>query len=236
MKILLYSNGYSEKFIGLSNTINKTKHEIGSVVGQLNETDLETFAPNLVLYYSKQPIPLFDSKKFVSINLDIKEPFIDTVLIENKKHKKYYESDITYIGDPKAFGDSLVKFFSLDYRVKIFNPQPLNLFCYSGMIPRDQFSSAYYSAKVCPVHHLETDKLFEIICSDGNPVVFNKNTDHLDYTLMINSALDGEKFDTGFTKEQILSNHTNHDVMSKILTAKGLAKLGKEVLELKSKQ
>jgi starvation-inducible outer membrane lipoprotein len=75
-------------------------------------------------------------------------------------------------------------------------------------------------------------KLLDIIYSGGNPVLHDGDDDK--FIADVKGALDGKCFrDKFISRQEIISNHTNHDRMSEIFGKIGLNKISQMILNSK---
>lgn len=237
MKILVNVKAYSDKFVGLANALQSIpKVEIGFVNGSISSDIIQQFKPNLLVHNDLDNIEVFDKSNIFQILLHENQftdhklaynianipPFIDTDLLNKVEEVDRYKCDIGIIGDLSLFNGELMRYLSFNYRTRIFNPSPTNTIFYNGSIPRRNYPSFYRSSKVSPFSIKDDpSRLYEIICSDGNPVIFDPDKVEKFHT-DIQNGLDGGRAEIFISKEEILSKYTSIHMMKLILDDLGL--------------
>lgn len=190
MKILLNQLRYSEKFICLTNALHSVKGlNVGVVNGMIDDESVVSYRPDVIICDDEDMRSKYNSMKFVTIlckedatgnqSIDLKQigPCVDVSLFHNVSYKDKYKSDIVLFGDMKDFDGSLAPMLNGEYRIKVFHTEPVFTPFYCGVLPRDEYPSAYKSAICCPVSWKEDrsrdrSKFYEIVRSGGTPVVY----------------------------------------------------------------
>lgn len=246
MKILVNASNYSEKFISLTNALQgNSTLQVGFTNGKINSETISQFNPDILIHNSLENIQQFSSNKLIqlflhegvstdfsnSFDINNLEPFIDRNLVKNPIREKRYECDIGLIGNPTFFNGEIIKYTNLAHKVKMFGGTPINIYCYTGAIPRINHSKVYASAKVSPYSVLEVkSRYYEIICSDGNPVIYKPGAADRFHEGM-SRGLSGKRIKPEITKEEILKTHTNFNALKVVLNNVGLKRLAKSIGE-----
>lgn len=168
----------------------------------------------------------YDLKKLSGVR-----PFINLLsFVESVKLAKY-ESDISYIGAISDMESSLLDLYKLGYNVKNFFGSPSLLPCYSGSVGAHDCWNIYRSANVSPIPKSDIGyRELDIIASDGNPLKYTTKSEFIAEAI---KGIKGKKFKPSMSKSVVLSNNTNFDRLSQILTEIGFAAISKKVLQEK---
>lgn len=227
MRILVNINKVDFRFGNLVKPLEKLDIALGVVVGKLDKDVIDRFNPDIVIHNGFLKSDGFIEIPIGDITYSLLGPF--TALSSSEVDVKY-NSDICYIGDVKDFGNDLYQLMD-QYNFKLFSHIAYSFPSYCGNLTQENTGKAYKNAKVSvvPVNDFGYREM-DIIVSDGNPVKFqNKDQFFSD----VHDGVNGKKFTTNYTKEEILEKHTNYDKLSKVFKDIGLTQLASQVKELK---
>lgn len=253
MNILCYRHSHDSRFESILSVLSKVKYNVGYASGELTEKNIADFKPDIIIHN----IP--DAEKFPiknnAINININETETDTSFsFKNEKSKNYipkfvdykesnvdkdqinkYKSDLLYIGSPVSFNSLLNLIASQKPKImlKFFNHKPHNIIGYCGMCDSRDYFKFYRYAKGSLVEHNDESRLMDIIVSDGNPIVYNSNDEEC-MEKIISAIVNNKKFTVdGFSKKNIIENHTAFDRVARIFKTVGLNKVAEEVMKNK---
>jgi hypothetical protein len=252
MKILFYRNSYNPLFESIIYTITKTKSKFGFLSGSINKESIEKFGPDIIMHNipDRTDFPIennaisiafneIESKNSFSFNNEKSEnyikPFVSLKSSDHKEEKKYC-SDIVYVGSPMIFQSILD--FLVDPKNKIqfkfFSPQPHNVNGYCGVCDNREYFKYYKSSKGCIVEKKDIIRQMDIVISDGNPIIFEKNKSDEAINKIKEAVFEGKKFTIeGLSKDEIFEKHTAFDRASEIFKKIGLKKFSQEIINSK---
>ena len=227
MRILINIDKADFRFINLVKPLEKLDVSLGVVTGKLDRSIVDRFNPDIVVHNS----PSFNMNcANIAVN-DITYatlgPFTN---IPDSKEDPLFSSDVCYIGDVKDFGSELFELMDR-YDFKLFSHVAYSFPSYCGNLIQEDTGNAYRNSKVSIIPSSDFGyREMDIVISDGNPVKF-KNRDQ--FLSDVHDGVNGKRFSSKYTKEQILQNHTNFDKLSEVFKNSGLNQLALKVKELK---
>lgn len=251
MKILFYRYSQDMNFDAIISVIAKTKHQFGYLSGEVNQQQLSTFNPDLIIHnipnVDKFPI----KSNAVSININETNSnnsfsfknidstnyigrFVHYKPIHTEEVSKY-KSDIVYIGSPSIFNELLVFLTSSEFNFKFFTHQTHNINGYCGMCDVNDYYKFYNNSKACIVNKDDIERLMDIIVSDGNPVVYDGLNTNECIEKIKNSIDSNIKYKVdGYEKDDIISKHTSFDRAAKIFRTVGMNKIADDIIKNKN--
>lgn len=253
MKILIYNQKQNPRFGSLVSVLEKIDCLVGYMSGQISNQDISRFNPDIIIHDIDNVIEFPYKGDFISINIndtyspssfslmDMNHPNYLSPFTKYKnlnfENKAKYRSDVIYIGDPSVFGDTLYKIKDLNF--KFFTDKLIPIKGYCGICSSDSYYKLYNQSKACLVPPNESQyRLYDIISSNGTPVVFNGNVDQFvdEIRACVNGLNVGIYNGLGIDRASVLKNDTNFDRMSHIFSKIGLNKLSNMVKQAKKKE
>lgn len=253
MNILCYRYAQDSRFESILSVLSKVKYNVGYASGELSEKNIADFKPDVIVHN----IP--DAEKFPiknsAINININETNTDTSFsFKDEASENYiarfvdykdcnvnddqvnkYRSDLVYIGSPVSFNALLNLIHDHNRKIvfKFFNHKPHNIIGYCGMCDARDYFKFYRYAKGSIVEHNDMSRLMDIIVSDGNPIVYDKNNEEC-MEKIISAVFNDKRYTIdGLSKKDIIENHTSFDRVAKIFKTVGLKKIAEEVMKNK---
>jgi hypothetical protein len=254
MRILFYRHKYDQEYESIISSVNKTNNIFGYLHGEISKQNILEFKPDIIMHNipnaKKFPIDVnaisinineTDSKNSFSLS-DKKspnyiEPFVKltSAHVEEKNLAKF-SSDVVYIGSPVIFGDVLEFLTNPNNKLhwRFFSNQLYNISGYCGYCPVNSNLKFYKHSRACLVFENDVNRLRDIIISDGNPIVYNGNSQECIQKIK-ESVENNIKYEVqGYNKKDIFNNHTSYDRAYQIFKTVGLKKLAESILEKKS--
>jgi hypothetical protein len=165
-------------------------------------------------------------------NLSKLNPFINFNVFVEAKYTDKYKSDMSYIGPISDMDSSMIKFHNLGYNVRNFYGSPSMLSCYSGSITMDKCWNVYRSAKICPIPKNDIGyRELDIIAAGGNPLKYTNTENFIEEAI---KGVKGKQFAKITTKDDILYNRTNYEVVSNIVENMGFRAVANKIRQEKS--
>lgn len=217
MNFLVYSTQNDARLKWLTETLHSSA-QVG-YCSTIVEDDIKNFRPDVIIHDSIiNPLPQIVGINFSSLNLNGLEPFVR--LSSDDLSGNEYSYDVSYYGDISQ-GTPLNKAIcSLSNHIDslaVFHSKPFFVSFYRGDLMN--IRKLYNQSKVS-ISDSDKYRLYDIIYSQGNPVVFNgETTDEFKDAVM--ESIKGKKYD-GVTRKEILAKHTNYDRMSDALKEIGM--------------
>lgn len=252
MRILCYRHSYDQNFESILGVISKIKTQIGYASGEINQENLISFSPDIIIHNipDAETFPIKSNAVSININetknknsfsfndksssnyigefVHLRESTIDDSEIEK------FSSDVLYIGTPSVFGTLLEYILNSDINFKFFNHQPHNISGYCGMCNIQDYYKFYKHAKVCIAQKDDKLRIMDIVAAGGNPVIYDGSNTEDCIEKITNAISNNQKYAIeGYTKEDIISKDTSYDRVAKIFKTIGLNKLADEVIRNK---
>lgn len=252
MRILVYRDSYDSRFESLVHAISKTKNTFGYSSGEIDETAVISFAPDLIIHNIPE-VDKFPMSDAISININDADstnsfsfkntdsdnyikPFVSLkdMSIDPSK-KEMYISDVVYIGSPSSF-NNVLGFLTNDKEdilFKFFSHQPHNINGYCGMCDSRDYLKFYKSARASITHSNDMNRIMDIVIADGNPIVYDGDSEDC-INRIRNAVFKNERYSVdGITKESIIDKDTVYDRASEIFKKIGLKQLSENILKEK---
>ena len=255
MNILCYRYSQDLRFESILSVLSKVKYNVGYTSGELSQKNIADFKPDVIVHN----IP--DAEKFPiknsAISININETNTDrSFSFKDEASKNYiarfvdyrdcnvdadqinkYRSDLLYIGSPASFVTLLNLIYDYNRKIvfKFFNHKPQNIIGYCGMCDARDYFKFYRYAKGSIVEHNDMSRMMDIIVSDGNPILYNKNNEEC-MEKIISTVFNNERYSIdGLSKKDIIENHTSFDRVAKIFKTVGLNKVAEDIMNNKKR-
>ena len=253
MKILMLTEEYDLFFHFLLESLNGLKIPVAHASFPISSEDMQQYDPDIIIHNVKSVAKIsYRDSITISINeleeencFSMKDmesknfikPFVKLSDIKLDDHK--YKSDVVYVGNPNLLPDSIVDIQNdKNIRFKIINSSPAPIISYCGSAHFDNYKKFFKMAKCSLVNKIDSDlenysfKLLDILYAGGNPILHEDDDEK--FVEDVRDALDGKCFrDQFMSRQEIVSNHTNHDRMSEIFSKIGLNKISQMILNSK---
>lgn len=252
MKILCYKNKQDYNFESMVSILQKTKYKVGYLSGEIKNKEVQQFNPDVIIHNIAEAKVFPIENNGISININETDsdnsfslldsnsknfipPFVvDKSYYVDPKNIRKFESEVVYIGSPFVFDKNLISFLcNSDIHFKFFDHNLVNINGYCGICHPSDYLKFYKYSKCSLVKKADAKRIMDIVISDGNPVLCDDYSEAIEK--IQNSILKNEKYKIdGFSKEDIIENHTVFDRMSNIFKHVGLTQVAKEIIKIKS--
>lgn len=251
MKILCYRNKQDYNFEAMVSILEKTKYKVGYLSGEIKRDSIESFAPDVIIHNIEEANVFPLKNNAISININETDsdnsfslsnknskhfihPFITNKYNSTKDDKTdKFKSDILYIGSPFVFDKKLIAFLcDSDIHFKFFDHNLTNINGYCGICNPSDYLKFYRYSKGSLVKADDRKRIMDIVISNGNPIVCDDHNEAIEK--IQNAVLKNEVYKIdGYSKEDIMENHTVFDRMSYIFKEIGLLQVAKEIKKIK---
>ena len=255
MKVLMLTEEFDIFFHFLLESLNNIDMKLAHAQFPISQEDIAKYDPDIIIHNVKN---IHDMQYREAITISINEldekncfsyknnesenyikPFVKPYNMDLSDSR--YKSDVVYIGNPNLLPDTVVDLQKdINIKFKIINNFPAPIAQYCGSANFHDYKKFFHMSKCSLVNKIDSDlenysfKLLDIIYAGGNPVLHEDDDDK--FIADVRDALDGKCFrDEFMSRQEILSNYTNHDRMSEIFSKVGLNKISTMILNSKGK-